>query len=136
MSIVVDASAILALWFEDEDNACGQKVPEAAETGTGILVPSHWPVEIGNGLVMAERRGRLKTDEIRRFLSLLKDLAITVDQGSFAYTMETIVPLARQHKLTVYDAAYLELGLREGIPRATLDRRLAEAYGAAGGTLL
>lgn len=108
---------------------------DAAEAGASILVPSHWPLEVGNGLVMAERRGRLKTDELPRFLSLLKDLAITVDQRSLAYTMETIVPLARQHKLTVYDTAYLELALREGLPLATVDKRLADAYTTAGGTL-
>ena len=135
-SLVVDASAILTLCFEDEDNACGQRVLDAAEAGASIIVPSLWPLEVGNGLIVAERRGRLKPDAIPRFLSLLKDLAITLDQRDFTYTMETTVPLARQHGLTVYDTAYLELALREVIPLATADKRLANACRAAGGTLV
>ena len=136
VALVVDASAILSLCFEDEDNACGQRVLDAAEAGAGIIVPSLWPVEVGNGLLMAERRGRLKPDALLRFLSLLKDLVIALDQQSLAHTMETVIPLARQHKLTVYDATYLELALREDIPLATIDKRLAEACKAAGGVLI
>jgi predicted nucleic acid-binding protein len=71
-----------------------------------------------------------------RFLFLLSDLAITVDQRSFADTMETIMPLARKHNLTVYDAAYLELALRQDIPLASIAKRLVEARKSAGGTLL
>jgi predicted nucleic acid-binding protein len=111
-------------------------VLDAAEAGASIIVPGLWPLEVGNGLVMAERRGRLRADELPRFLSLLKDLAITIDQRNFAYTMERIVPMAKQHKPTVYDTAYLELSLREGIPLATVDKRLADACKAAGGTLV
>ncbi len=133
---MVDASAILTLCFEDEDSACGQRVLDAAEAGASIIVPSLWLLEVGNGLIVAERRARLKPDEIPRFLSLLKDLAIKLDQRSFAYTMETIVPMARKHKLTVYETAYLDLALREGIPLATIDKRLADTCKAAGGKLL
>ena len=60
-SLVADASAILTLCFEDEDSACGQRVLDAAEAGASLIVPSHWPLEVGNGLVMAERRGRAKS---------------------------------------------------------------------------
>jgi predicted nucleic acid-binding protein len=109
---------------------------DAAEAGASIIVPSLWLLEVGNGLIVAERRARLKPDEIPRFLSLLKDLAIKLDQRSFAYTMETIVPMARKHKLTVYETAYLDLALREGIPLATIDKRLADTCKAAGGKLL
>ena len=132
----MDASAILTLCFEDEDNAYGQLVLDAVEEGTGIIVPSLWPVEVGNGLLMAEKRGRLKADELSRFLSLLRDLDIELDQQNVPYTIETIVPLARQHKLTVYDAMYLELALRRGLPLATLDKRLAEACRTAGVALI
>ena len=85
---------------------------------------------------MAKQRGRLRAAELPRFLSLLKDLAITIDQRNFAFTMGTTVPLAGQYKLTVYDAAYLELALREVIPLASVDKRLADACIAAGGTVL
>jgi predicted nucleic acid-binding protein len=85
---------------------------------------------------MAEKRGRLRADEIPRFLSLLGNLEITIDHQGVAHTMDKVVPLARHHKLTVYDATYLELALRAAIPMATLDKRLAEAFTALGGVLI
>lgn len=132
----MDASAILTLCFEDEDNAYGQRVLDAAEAGAAIVVPSVWPLEVGNGLLVAERRGRLDGNGLARFLALLGDLGVSVDQGSLPYTMETTLPLARKHRLTVYDAAYLELALREQCPLATLDRRLIEACAAASAGVL
>lgn len=132
----MDASAILTLAFEDEDQSCGQRVLDAVEAGANIIVPSLWPIEVGNGLLVAERRGRLKADALARFVALLKGLSISIDQRSFPYTMETTLPLARKHNLTVYDAAYLELSLREGIPLASTDGRLVEACKAAAGILL
>jgi predicted nucleic acid-binding protein len=134
--LVVDSSAILSLCFEDEDNTYGQRVLDRVEAGASILVPAVWPLEIGNGLVMAERRGRLKPDALARFLLLLKDLVIALDQRSLADTVQTTLPLARQHGLTVYDAAYLELAIRESAPLATLDQKLADACRAAGGTVM
>jgi predicted nucleic acid-binding protein len=99
----------------------------------GAVVPALWWFEVRNLLVMNERRRRIAPAGTAIFLADLQKLPIAIDR---APDSETVVELAREHGLTVYHAAYLELALRLALPLATLDRALADAAPAAGVELL
>jgi predicted nucleic acid-binding protein len=88
------------------------------------IVPALWWFEVRNALVVNERRGRLTTQALEMALGELSQAAVTIDRTPDE-TM--IIDLARRHRLTVYDAAYLELAKRERLDLATLDASLAEA---------
>ena len=123
MAFVLDASAAVAWAFDDEDHpvaALAQKQLRDVEAH----VPSLWWFELRNTLVVNERRKRIAEIETARFLKTLARLPIHVDP---APDEATLLGLARKHKLTVYDAAYLELAQRLGLPLATLDKGLAAA---------
>jgi predicted nucleic acid-binding protein len=134
--LVVDASAILSLCFDDEDRAYGQKVLDTIEAGASVIVPAIWPLEIANGVLAAERKNRLDHDALLRFQVILGKFRASLDQRSLAETMTVTLLLARQHRLTAYDAAYLELAVREQCPLASLDGQLIEACAVAGVPLL
>jgi len=86
-----------------------------------------WPFEVANDLILAERRRRITQDGIVEFLERLRRLPIQIERRETLWLWQSILPLARQHGLTAYDAAYLELAKREGIPLATLDHDLEHA---------
>ena len=88
------------------------------------FVPMLWWFEVRNALVLSERRGRIAEPQTARFLREISRLAIMVDRTP---DESGVLTLARRHRLTVYDAAYLELALREAAPLATLDAQLAAA---------
>jgi predicted nucleic acid-binding protein len=90
-------------------------------------VPALWLWETANVLVQAERRGRISPAAIRTYLGLLEGLPISIDQPSTASIWHDTLALARSHRLTSYDAAYLELSLRRGLPLATRDKALQAA---------
>ena len=104
-----------------------QGVLNALEAGVEAVVPCLWPLEVTNILIAAERRGRITAALAEEFLSDLKELSLTVDPVDVVLTFENIRQLAHEHNLTAYDAAYLELALRKGIPLATLDADLKKA---------
>ncbi len=104
--IVIDASVALAWCFPDEASGYADAVLAALEDQT-ILVPSIWPVEITNALLVGERRKRIRQPEVRRFVELLKGLRIVEDSQSVADAVSNVLPLAREHNLSAYDAAYL-----------------------------
>jgi len=116
---VLDASTALSWCFADEETA---DLP----TDGHAVVPSLWPLELANGLLSGERRGRISHVQARRVWdSLWAALAVEVDHGSEGFTAAWSI--ARDEDLSVYDAAYLELALREGVPLATRDAKLARA---------
>ncbi len=88
------------------------------------LAPALWWFEVRNGLIVNERRGRIREARTVEFLLALKRIAIAVDAAPIE---DQVLVLARRHRLTVYDAAYLELAMREGLSLATLDEALATA---------
>jgi predicted nucleic acid-binding protein len=90
-------------------------------------VPALWLWETANVLVQAERRGRISPAAIRTYLGLLEGLPISLDQPSTATAWHDTLALARGHRLTSYDAAYLELALRRGLPLASRDKALQAA---------
>jgi predicted nucleic acid-binding protein len=96
-------------------------------------VPGVWWFEVRNSLVVNERRGRLSETETAAFLRNLAQLSIHIDRDP---AEASVLSLARQHRLTVYDAAYLELAQREGLALATLDTALRQAASAIGVPLL
>jgi predicted nucleic acid-binding protein len=129
--IVIDASVALAWCFPDEASDYADGVLLALE-GRTALVPPIWSVEITNALLVGERRKRIRPPEARRFVELLKGLSILEDTQPFADTMSNILPLAREHDLSAYDAAYLDVAVRQGAPLATLDAALQKAGRTAG----
>lgn len=132
---VLDTSVALAWCFEDESRSTADAILDLFASSEAI-VPAIWPVEVGNALLAGERRKRITPAEIARSLGLLRSLNIHLDDAGLGLEVEDLVALARSHKLSVYDAAYLSLAMREGIPLATLDRALAHAARQAGIKLL
>jgi predicted nucleic acid-binding protein len=96
------------------------------------MVPSVWPLEIGNAMVVAERRGRLKEADTVRFLTLLRQLPIAVECESVERVFSDVVRLAREQRISVYDASYLDLAMRLGVPLATQDEELRQAAAKCG----
>ena len=101
--------------------------------GDEAHTPALWTYEVANVLLIAERRGRLTESQVICFIGLLEQLPILVDT---AISMNTLLASAKTHQLTAYDAAYLVLAERLGVPLATLDADLAAAAIASGVPLL
>jgi predicted nucleic acid-binding protein len=135
LSVVIDSSVTVAWYFADERTAAVDEVLDLV-TESGAIVPSLWRLEIANALQMAVRRGRIDTEFRDQSIADLALLNITTDPetGGFAWT--TTLQLADRHRLTVYDAAYLELAQRLNLPLATLDRDLRSAAHGLGIPLL
>jgi predicted nucleic acid-binding protein len=131
MSFVLDASTTLAWCFEDEATADAPGLLERLR-GDEAIVPPLWLLELANGLVVAERRARLTRADSARFLALIRQLPIQIDQTATMDLAGSVMDLARAYDLSAYDAAYLELALRLGAPLATLDVRLRSAAERAG----
>jgi predicted nucleic acid-binding protein len=122
MPFVVDASVAIAWAFNERHaTAAHARVRIRAEQA---IVPALWWYELRNVLVLGERRGRLTERDTARFLRDISRLAVTMDSSP---DETQVLTLARRHRLTVYDAAYLELAAREALPLATLDAQLATA---------
>ena len=95
-------------------------------------VPGLWPLEVANALLVGERRGRTTAADAAHFLAILSAFPITVDDETVARAWADTMHLARAHNLSAYDAAYLELAMRRGLPLATLDDKLKAAAVAVG----
>lgn len=134
--MVIDVSAALGFLLKDEQDPLSLAALKAIGRNTPTFVPSHWPVEIANALLMAERRKRISQAEAMEILALVRKLTLTVDETSAHQATRDTFALARQYELTVYDAAYLELAMRKGASLATNDRELAQAAKSAGVNLL
>lgn len=121
---VLDCSVTMGWCFEDEGDRYSDAVLAALSSDRAIM-PSLWSLEVANVLVASERRGRLTHEDGQRFLELLRGLPITV--SPFAPEAAEVQALARAHRLSAYDAAYLSLALRMRLPIATRDRALRTA---------
>ena len=128
---VLDCSVVLAWFFEDETDHYAEAVEDAMVSATA-LVPSLWRLEVANALFVGERRKRTTEAKITAFLGLLKQLPILQDDETAARAWHESLNLARAHSLSVYDAAYLELALRRGLPLASNDNPLKVAAKAVG----
>jgi predicted nucleic acid-binding protein len=131
MPFVLDASLALAWYFEDEVSEYADLVLERLREDSA-LVPSLWPLEIANGLISAERRGRLSPAGVMRTAELVQELPISVQEVPPGLALGAVIDVARSQVLSAYDAAYLELAMREGVPLATRDDNLRAAAGRVG----
>jgi predicted nucleic acid-binding protein len=123
---VVDNSVVMAWCFKDQANDYADSVLEKL-TDEAACVPSIWPLEVVNVLVGAERKKYIREADSVRFITLLSELPISVENESPEKTMKELLGLARAHHLSSYDASYLELAMRKGLPLATLDDKLRKA---------
>ena len=127
MALVVDASAILALALDEDDALYGEAVIDTIAADEGIVPALFW-FEIRNALLMSERRKRFTPERTDQFIADLQALPIVVDTQP---RWEATVGLAREHHLSVYDAAYLEIAQRKAMSLATIDSALTKAAGSA-----
>jgi predicted nucleic acid-binding protein len=133
--MVVDSSAALAWVYSDETTeAIAEVFSRLAERGA--WVPALWRLEVANVLEMGVRRGRHSRDFRDATLADLSQLKISVDPETDQHAWGATKLLAERYRLTPYDAAYLELAQRRGLPLATLDAELRAAACAEGVVLL
>jgi predicted nucleic acid-binding protein len=125
-SFVLDASVAVAWCFDDESTPAAWALLDRLGVAPGH-VPALWALEIGNILLGAERRRRITQARTVEFLGILGELDIRVDPDFPGRAFRDILPLARERRLTTYDASYLELAMRLGLPLATKDAALARA---------
>ena len=134
-SVVLDVSATLPWCFEDE--ATGGSVSLLNRLAdTVAVVPALWHVELANALLQAELRKRIDSVAVVEFFSLIDSLTIETDHWLDHRVLGALLALARQHQLTAYDSAYLELAARRALPLATRDAGLRRAARSAGVALV
>ena len=131
MRFVLDASVALAWVFPDESSEVANRLRKGLRTGEAIAPPL-LAYEIGNALLNAVRRGRISRAERKKLCGVLAALPIEVDSLSAPRVWGATGDLAEEHGITIYDASYLELAVRTGLPLATLDHVLARAAESAG----
>ena len=132
---VADCSVTMAWCFENQADDFTRGVLTRLEEDEA-LVPAVWPLEIANAVVVAERRKKLSRAAAERFIAVLSGLPIVVAEDTHLRALAEILALAREQNLSAYDAAYLELALREGLPLATRDEALRRAARQTGAQLV
>ena len=135
MSFVLDSSVALTWCFDDERMVATDALLDRV-VESGATAPSLWPLEVLNALAMAERRSRIDAARRQSLGGFLRDLPVTIDVETASQAWAVTSQLATRFRITMYDAAYLELAQRLGLPLATLDQELRAAGGALGVTLL
>jgi predicted nucleic acid-binding protein len=125
-AFVVDCSIAMAWLFHDEATPKTASLLNRLATETA-LVPAWWFIEITNVLAMAERKGRIKPTESDAFIADLSKLGIERDDEAPDRAFTHLLALCRRHRLTSYDAIYLDLAVRRNLPLATLDDALRKA---------
>ena len=126
---VLDNSVAMR-WLLESGKLSDQKYAEAiliSMSEAKALVPNLWHLEACNVLFSAEKRCQVGVADVERFIAQLENLPIVVDSLTCQYALTRTLALARAYKLSSYDAAYLELAIREGVPIATLDKSLLKA---------
>jgi predicted nucleic acid-binding protein len=132
---VLDCSVAVAWCIDDEASLATDALLERVRD-EGAIVPQLWPLELGNVLLGAVRRGRLTTLDVTRRLELLAELPIEIDGETASRALREVLGLGRSEELTTYDASYLELAMRRGVPLATKDDALRNAARRNGVDLL
>ena len=134
MSFVLDNSVTMRWFFGDgrpQELAYAGKVLDAMKVASA-RVPATWGLEVANVIARAEAKALVTEARSGAFLEMLEGVDIEVDTATFSHALSDTLQLARRYKLSAYDASYLELGLRLGIPLATLDEDLRKAAKKAG----
>lgn len=133
---VLDASVTLAWCFPEEATKGTEAILDSLTDGSEALAPAIWPLEVANALLVGERRKRITVAQVTSVLQRIAALPVSLDSVRGDRAFDQILSFARQQQLSVYDAAYLELALRESLPIATLDDSLRRAASNAGVALL
>jgi predicted nucleic acid-binding protein len=129
---VLDASVALSWFFDDEFSSYSASIAEIMPRSQAV-VPIDWPLEIANGFLTAFRRGRLPETKAPALIGALDRLRVDIDRGiAPEFLTQATLTVGLAHRLSAYDASYLELAMRRGLPIATQDERLLRAAGAAG----
>jgi predicted nucleic acid-binding protein len=134
MSFVLDNSVTIRWFFGDgkpQELAYAGKVLDAMKQDNA-LVPVTWGLEVANVIARAEAKGLVTEARSDAFLEMLEGVDIDVDSATFGHALSNTLHLARRYKLSSYDASYIELALRLGMPLATLDEDLQKAAKKAG----
>lgn len=129
--LVLDGSLTLAWYFSDEADPYADAVAKGLASREAF-VPSLWRLEIANTLIVGERRKRSTEAQAAAFIARLELLPIVIDDETDARAWSETIRLARTHTLSAYDAAYLELAMRRGLPIASLDDQLKAAAKSVG----
>ncbi len=133
---VLDASVALRWFLDNPVPAYAAWVRKAMLRGAQARVPVLWHIEMANGLAVAERRGVLQAPEVEdSLLDIEEMLAGSIDDDEIVLGARQVLAPARSFRLTAYDAVYLDLAQREGLPLATLDEALRSAARRAGVTV-
>ena len=128
---VLDASVALSWAFADQLDEHASRVLHRLES-TSAVVPCIWPLEVGNALLVAERRKKITMELADKFLEFLSDLPILVQDDAGVARVSRYREVARKTGLSVYDSAYLYTAMEGGLPLATADKALARAAGSIG----
>lgn len=127
MRFVLDCSVAISWCMPDENNDYARAVLLLLFQNNEAIVPSFWWLEIINILLVAERRNRTTEEQTANALVILKSLPIIVDGNTNSASINATLALGREQGLAAYDAAYIELAIREGLALATIDKRQAKA---------
>lgn len=130
-ALVIDASLALTWVLPDEASSHGDALLQRVAT-SGAVVPGLWYHEIANGLLMAQKRGRCTPAQRMAFAEELMQLPIEVESMTARIVLDGQIALAERFGLTAYDAAYLDLAMRRGLPLATQDKVMKAAAAKAG----
>ncbi len=134
MNFVLDNSVTMRWFFGDgkpQELAYAGKVLDAMKNAIAI-VPTTWGLEVANVIAKAEAKGWVTEARSETFLEMLEGMDIEVDAATFSHALSQTLQLARRYKLSAYDASYLEVSMRLGLPLATLDEDLQKAAKKAG----
>jgi predicted nucleic acid-binding protein len=134
--IVLDASVSLAWCFEDESTDEIRRLFGRLSIGDRAIVPAHWPIEVSNALLLAQRRNRISAALRRQYWDQFSDLLLTVDPALTMSDMNRVLEISERHGLTTYDGAYVDLALRQAAGLASLDVSMSRAAKAEGVALL
>ena len=130
MTTFVLDNSVAMRWLLASDKVSDQRYAESvliSLANAEALVPNLWHLEAANVLLGASNRGDIEISDLERFTVQLENLPITVDTLTANQVFGHTISLARAYRLSSYDAAYMELSLREGLPLATLDKDLRKA---------
>jgi predicted nucleic acid-binding protein len=130
--VVLDASVTLCWLFEDQATTYTESILDRLAGGHEALTSAIWPFEVANALVVGERRRLIKPAHSAAFLEQLGQLPVRVEHAGAGRAFKEVFESARRHRLSAYDASYLELAARENLPLATVDGPLRAAARAAG----
>lgn len=136
MRFVLDNSVVMRWLFVDGSETdrgyASHVLDRLGDLEMQATAPSIWPLEVANVIARAESEGILHEARSTRFLRLIENLDVVVDNDTALNAMGATLHLARRYRLSAYDASYLELALREAVPLATLDIALQQAANQAG----